>query len=1059
VIDPTSPSAQINITPDPGEENPLSQIFSVNNPYESGGSTGLTIAADVTTLVALAVMTGGAGFFLDAGGVGLVGEAVGVDALVTSGTVPVYLAAADTLLATGIAVGLETGVVVGGAATIGYVVGGASPALTVDQGTVNCSGGLFTTATNAPTIIVNGGTLTPENDAIEGTYAGTQPVIEVDGGTLVLGAPDGTGADQLGAFGSAPFVQASGTGMVLVEGGNTFDKFALDFTFQAAGATTTQLTSSAPSDVLGQPVTYTATVSSPGTLVTTGSVEFFDYTTHTYLQTVPVSNGTATLTVTPNAFTAGDTIVATYLPPTNALAPSSGEVTQAVVAATQTTVTGPSATPTYGQMVTFTATVTDINTPSGGTPTGAVEFFDGSTDLGDGTALTGTGNAVTSTFSTATLTAGTHQIKAIYTPTGAFQATRGTLSQTINQRPITVTAAANTKPYDGTTSAAATPTITSGSLANGDTADFTESYTTVNAGTGLTLVPTGTVSDGNGGNNYTVTFVNSASGTITQYAFTYQIGNDSHVYGTTDNFATDLGTTISTGVNNETLGISYSSTGNTTTALVGTYPITGTLSNGTGLLSNYKVTVQNGTLSVTALPGSVFVLDPNASGALTVSGSAALKVPGNLIVDSSSSSALTTSGTAAVTGVAIQVTGGVQKGKSTTISPAPVTGVAAVPDPLGGPAGPNPSGMKNFGAVNLSGTATKTIQPGIYTSIAVSNSAKLTLAPGIYIIEGGGLSVQGAASISGSGVLIVNAGSNYPTIGGTQTYGAITLNNSGGINLSPYYTTGTYANLVIFQTTDNKQAMTFSGTETGAISGTIYAPSAALSVSNGAVLQCGLIVDTLAVSGTAVAKPTAPGVSSLAAAVPAAVPTASSMGALPSDPSNRTLAPERAGTIGLAAVSAAAAVPQGPLGWLAKPPSAAPWAGSGAGDRLPDSGSGMNILIGRGAGGDTLTGGGNNILVSGTTIDDGDTSANIAALDAILAEWASSNSYVPRIGKISAGVGTGDADALNSGTVAQDAKANTLQDSSSQTQNNNRFLGWGSDVVKKKKASEVEMVL
>src|SRR5262249_48706157 len=78
-----------------------------------------------------------------------------------------------------------------------------------------------------------------------------------------------------------------------------------------------------------------------------------------------------------------------------------------------------------------------------------------------------------------------------------------------------------------------------------------------------------------------------SSGLINQYAFTYQIGNDSHVYGTTANFSADLGTTISTGVNNETLGISYSSTGNTTTALVGTDPITGALSNGTGLLSNY----------------------------------------------------------------------------------------------------------------------------------------------------------------------------------------------------------------------------------------------------------------------------------------------------------------------------------------------------------------------------------------------------------------------------------------------------------------------------------------
>ena len=60
-------------------------------------------------------------------------------------------------------------------------------------------------------------------------------------------------------------------------------------------------------------------------------------------------------------------------------------------------------------------------------------------------------------------------------------------------------------------------------------------------------------------------------------------------------------------------------------------------------------------------------------------------------------------------------------------------------------------------------------------------------------------------------------------------------------------------------------------------------------------------------------------------------------------------------------------------------------------DTLTDSGSGRNILIGAGAGGDDLTGNGNDILVSGTTNYDSDTPASIAALDAILAEWTSTD--------------------------------------------------------------------
>ena len=46
-----------------------------------------------------------------------------------------------------------------------------------------------------------------------------------------------------------------------------------------------------------------------------------------------------------------------------------------------------------------------------------------------------------------------------------------------------------------------------GSLAPGDTANFTETFDTKNVGTDKTLTPSGTVSDGNSGNNYAVTFV------------------------------------------------------------------------------------------------------------------------------------------------------------------------------------------------------------------------------------------------------------------------------------------------------------------------------------------------------------------------------------------------------------------------------------------------------------------------------------------------------------------------------------------------------------------------
>ena len=83
----------------------------------------------------------------------------------------------------------------------------------------------------------------------------------------------------------------------------------------------------------------------------------------------------------------------------------------------------------------------------------------------------------------------------------------------ITVRPITVTAVANTKTYDGTTTAAATPTITGG-LGAGDTAAFHETYDNANVGSGKTLTPAGSVNDGNGGANYTVSFAANTTGEI-----------------------------------------------------------------------------------------------------------------------------------------------------------------------------------------------------------------------------------------------------------------------------------------------------------------------------------------------------------------------------------------------------------------------------------------------------------------------------------------------------------------------------------------------------------------
>jgi len=98
-------------------------------------------------------------------------------------------------------------------------------------------------------------------------------------------------------------------------------------------------------------------------------------------------------------------------------------------------------------------------------------------------------------------------------------------------------------------------------------------------------------------------------------------------------------------------------------------------------------------------------------------------------------------------------------------------------------------------------------------------------------------------------------------------------------------------------------------------------------------------------------------------------------------------------------------------------------------------------------GSDPITGTGK--VVSGTTNDGGGT----AALDAILAEWISSDSSTNRISKIMNGAGARNVLAFSSSAIMQDTNAYNLSIGGSQTQNNNVFLTLTSlpaDKVRKK---------
>jgi autotransporter-associated beta strand protein len=101
---------------------------------------------------------------------------------------------------------------------------------------------------------------------------------------------------------------------------------------------------------------------------------------------------------------------------------------------------------------------------------------------------------------------------------------------TVNPTNLTLTAAANTKLYDGTTTAAALPTITLGTVQAGDTANFNETYDTRNVGTGKTLTPAGVVIDGNYGMNYSYTYTPVTAGVINPTNLTVTAGTNLKKY-------------------------------------------------------------------------------------------------------------------------------------------------------------------------------------------------------------------------------------------------------------------------------------------------------------------------------------------------------------------------------------------------------------------------------------------------------------------------------------------------------------------------------------------------
>ena len=185
---------------------------------------------------------------------------------------------------------------------------------------------------------------------------------------------------------------------------------------------------------------------------------------------------------------------------------------------------------------------------------------------------------------------------------------------------LTITATANTKIYDGTTSALAIPT-TSGLQGSDTVTGLAETYDTPDAGTGKTLsVSAYTVNDGNGGNNYTVSTVTITAGNIEKAPSSVSLGNMNQTYNGTAEAATAVTTPGG-------LAVSFTYNGSATVPTsAGSYTVIGTIND-----ANYQGSATN-TLVISQASGAVTLGNLNQTYNGTAEAATATTIPTGLAV-------------------------------------------------------------------------------------------------------------------------------------------------------------------------------------------------------------------------------------------------------------------------------------------------------------------------------------------------------------------------------------------------------------------------------------------
>ncbi len=351
--------------------------------------------------------------------------------------------------------------------------------------------------------------------------------------------------------------------------------------------TTTSLTSSANPSAYGNSITFTATVSP--SIPNGETVTFYDSANQ--IGTGTTAGSVATFST--NALATGThQITATYSGDSNFVTSTSSAVSQVVNTKATTTSLASSANPsTYGNSVTFTATISP-SVPNGET----VTFYDNGATIGTSTTF-----ASVATFATNAFTAGTHPITATYAGDSNFvTSTSSAVSQVVNKKPTATSLASSANPTTYGNSITFTATV-SPSVPNGETVTFYDSSNQIGTGTTSANVATFTTNAFAAGTHpITATysgdsnFVGSTSSAVSQIVnkksttSTLISGANPSTYGNSITFTATVSPSIPNGetvtfydsANQIGTGTTAGSvaTFSTNTLVTGTHPVTATYS-------------------------------------------------------------------------------------------------------------------------------------------------------------------------------------------------------------------------------------------------------------------------------------------------------------------------------------------------------------------------------------------------------------------------------------------------------------------------------------------------